>query len=358
MSEQVRTALAAVIDGTTLTMDQAHAAMGAVMDGDATPAQLAALLVALRMRGETIEELAGFAAAMRDRVVHVDAPEGTIDTCGTGGDGSGTFNISTTAALVVAAAGVPVAKHGNRAVTSASGSADVLEALGVRTDHDAASAGAALRDHGFAFLFAPGFHPAMKHAGPTRREIGIRTAFNLVGPLTNPAGARRQVVGVADPSVAPRLADVLRLLGVDRAFVVHGDGVDELPLDGTGVLYDVTPDGVVRRPIDARAYGLPVAPLSALAGGDPRTNASLAEAVLRGESGARRDVVLLNAGAAFVAGGRVESIDEGIELAALTIDAGLTAELLATLRAEKQAADTAKAAGDAEQAAPAEPARA
>ncbi|HEY7133334.1 MAG TPA: anthranilate phosphoribosyltransferase, partial [Candidatus Limnocylindrales bacterium] len=179
MSDQVRTALAAVVDGRTLTVDEAREAMGSVMDGEATPALLAALLVALRMRGETVDELTGFASAMRERAVKVDAPDGAIDTCGTGGDASGTFNISTTAALVVAAAGVPVAKHGNRAMTSRSGSADVLDALGVRIDHDAASASAALRDVGFAFMFAPGFHPAMKHAGPTRREIGVRTAFNL-----------------------------------------------------------------------------------------------------------------------------------------------------------------------------------
>jgi len=339
MSDQVRAALAAVVDGRTLTMDEAHAAMGSVMDGEATPAQLAALLVALRMRGETIEELAGFAAAMRDRVVRVDAPDGTIDTCGTGGDRSGTFNISTAAALVVAAAGVPVAKHGNRAITSQSGSADVLEALGVRTDHDASSAATALREHGFAFLFAPNFHPAMKHAGPTRREIGVRTAFNLLGPLTNPAGARRQVVGVADPVVAPRIADVLRLLGVERAFVVHGDGLDELPLDGSGVLYHASPDEVVRHSIDAKALGLAAAPTSALAGGDPATNARLLEAVLHGESGARRDVVLLNAGAALLAAGRVEKLEEGLELAALTIDAGLVTQLLDALRVEKRAAE-------------------
>ena len=344
MSDQVRAALAAVVEGRTLTMEEAHGAMGSVMDGEATPAQLAALLVALRMRGETIEELAGFARAMRDRVVPVDAPEGTIDTCGTGGDRSGTFNISTAAALVVAAAGVPVAKHGNRAITSQSGSADVLEALGVRTDHDAASAGAALRDHGFAFLFAPTFHPAMKHAGPTRREIGVRTAFNLLGPLTNPAGARRQVVGVADPTVAPRLADVLRLLAVERAFVVHGDGLDELPLDGSGVLYHASPDEVVRHEIDARKLGLAAAPTSALAGGDPATNARLLEAVLHGESGARRDVVLLNAGAALLAAGRVEQLEGGLELAALTIDAGLASQLLDALRAEKRAADAARPA--------------
>jgi anthranilate phosphoribosyltransferase len=352
MSEQVRTALAAVVDGLTLSMEEARLAMGAVMDGAATPAQLAALLVALRMRGETIEELAGFAAAMRERAVRVEAPAGTIDTCGTGGDRSGTFNISTAAALVVAAAGVPVAKHGNRAITSQSGSADVLEALGIRTDHDADSAGAALLAHGFAFLFAPGFHPAMRHAGPTRREIGVRTAFNLVGPLTNPAGARRQIVGVGDPAMAPRVAEVLRLLGTERAFVVHGDGLDELPLDGSGVLYDASADGVARREVDARDFGLSRAPTSALRGGDPGTNARLLEAVLRGESGARRDVVVLNAGAALLAAGRTETLESGIELAALTIDAGLGTQLLEILRAEKRAADTARAAA-APQGAPA-----
>jgi len=341
VSESVRAALAAVVEGATLTMDEARGAMGSVMDGDATPAQLAALLVALRMRGETIDELAGFAAAMRERVVRVDAPAGTIDTCGTGGDRSGTFNISTTAALVVAAAGVPVAKHGNRAVTSRSGSADVLEALGVRTDHDASSAAAALRELGFAFLFAPGFHPAMRHAGPTRREIGVRTAFNLLGPLTNPAGARRQVIGVGDAVAAPRLAEVLLRLGVERAFVVHGAGVDELPLDGSGVLYDVTADGVTRREIDARRLGLAAAPTTALAGGDPDMNARLAEAVLHGESGARRDVVLLNAAAALLAAGRVDGLEEGLEVAALTIDAGQATELLEALRGEKRVADAA-----------------
>jgi anthranilate phosphoribosyltransferase len=347
MSEQVRSALSAVIDGRLLSMAEAHAAMGAVMDGEATPAQLAALLVALRMRGESVDELAGFAAAMRERVVRVDAPENVVDTCGTGGDASGTFNISTAAALVVAAAGVPVAKHGNRAVTSRSGSADVLDALGVRIDHDAASAGRALREIGFAFLFAPNFHPAMKHAGPTRREIGVRTAFNLLGPLTNPAGARRQVIGVADAAAAPRLAEVLQRLGVERAFVVHGDGLDELPLDGSGVLYHASPDEVVRHEIDARKLGLASAPTSRLAGGDAAENARLLEAVLHGESGARRDVVLLNAAAALLAGGRVGQMEEGLEVAALTIDAGLGSELLARLRAERRAAEASQSAGEA-----------
>jgi anthranilate phosphoribosyltransferase len=342
MSDQVRTALSTVVDGGTLSLDEARLAMGSVMDGEATPALLAALLVALRMRGETIEELAGFASAMRERSVKVEAPEGTIDTCGTGGDRSGTFNISTASALVAAAAGVPVAKHGNRAMTSQSGSADVLEALGVRTDHDAESAGASLREHGFAFLFAPGFHPAMRHAGPTRREIGVRTAFNLIGPLTNPAGARRQLVGVGDGAAAPRLAEVLRLLGTESSFVAHGDGVDELPLDGSGVLYHASPEGVVRHEIDARKLGFAPASTADLSGGDPATNARLIEAVFKGESGPRRDVVLLNGGAALLVAGRVGQLEEGIEVAAHTIDSGAASRLLEALREEKRVADAAK----------------
>jgi anthranilate phosphoribosyltransferase len=280
---------------------------------------------------------------MRERVVRVDAPEGAIDVVGTGGDGSGTFNISTSAALVVAAGGVPVAKHGNRAITSRAGSADVLDALGIRIDHDAASAGAALHEHGFAFMFAPNFHPAMRHAGPTRREIGVRTAFNLLGPLTNPAGTRRQLLGVADPAAAERMAAVARLLGTERTFVIHGDGVDELPLDGSGVLYDVRPDGIDRRTVDAAALGLQRAPTSRLAGGSADENARMVEAVLRGEPGLRRDVVVLNAGAAFMVAGRVESLDDGIERAALTIDAGLGSELLERLRAERRSSEAAAA---------------
>ncbi len=341
MSELVRAAVAAIVEGRTLTLDDARLAMGAVMDGEATPSQLAALLMGLRMRGETVEELAGFATAMRERVVHVDAPVGTMDIVGTGGDGSGTFNISTTAALIVASTGVPVAKHGNRAITSKSGSADVLDALGIRIDHDADSAGRAIRELGFAFLFAPAFHPAMRHAGPTRREIGVRTAFNLLGPLTNPAGATRGLIGVGDEAAAPRLAEVLRMLGTERSLVVHGAGVDELPLDGSGVVYDVTPDRIERRTVDPEALGLRRAKTSALGGSDPAANASLVEGVLRGEPGARRDVVLLNAGAALVAAGTVESIEEGIDRASLTVDAGLTVELLMALRAERRVAGAA-----------------
>lgn len=348
MSDAVRAALATIVEGRTLSTEQAHVVMSDVMDGEATPPQLGALLMALRMRGETVEELAGFAQAMRERVTRVAAPPGTIDVVGTGGDGSGTFNISTTSALVVAASGVPVAKHGNRAITSKAGSADVLDALGVRIDHDAESAGHALTEHGFAFLFAPNFHPAMKHAGPTRREIGVRTAFNLLGPVTNPAGATRGLFGVGDPAAAPKLAEMLRLLGTERALVIHGEGVDELPLDGTGVLYDVSSAGVERRDVDAAALGLKRAKTSALAGADAAGNARLVEGVLRGEPGARRDVVLLNAGAALLAAGASDTLEGGIERAALTIDAGLGSELLETLRAERRDAEAARAAAEAE----------
>jgi anthranilate phosphoribosyltransferase len=307
MSEVVRGALAAVVEGKTLTLDEARAAMGSVMDGEATPAQLAALLVALRMRGETVEELAGFAAAMRDRVTRVEAPEGAIDTCGTGGDGSNTFNISTAAALVVASAGIPVAKHGNRAMTSACGSADVLEALGVATDLGPEEAGAALETDGFAFL--------------------------------------RQMIGVGAAAVAPKIAEVLRLLGAERALVVHGDGLDELPLDGRGVLYDVRPAGVTRHEVVARELGLAEAPVSALKGGTPAENAAIVASILAGaEAGPRRDVVLLNAAAAFMVSGRAEDLGHGISLAADAIDSGAAARLLERLRGAKKARDAARAA--------------
>ena len=297
------------------------------------------------MRGETVDELTGFAEAMRERVVRVQAPAGTIDVVGTGGDRSGTINVSTGAALVAAAAGIPVAKHGNRAITSRAGSADVLEALGVRTDHDADSAAAALRELGFAFLFAPSFHPAMRHAGPTRRELGIRTAFNLLGPLTNPAGATRAVLGIGVAAVAPAYAAVVAALGTERTLVVHGAGVDELPLDGSGVIHDVSPAGVTRSEVDPAALGLAVAPLGALAGGTAAENAAMLEAILGGvDRGPRRDVILLNAAAAFVAAGWTPDLGAGVALAAATIDGGSVTALLAWLRAEKAAADGARAA--------------
>jgi anthranilate phosphoribosyltransferase len=344
VSEHVRAALAAVVDGRSLEVDEARLAMGAVMDGEATPAQLAALLVALRMRGETVEELAGFASAMRERVLRVEAPEGTIDVVGTGGDGSGTFNISTAAALLVASTGVPVAKHGNRAITSQSGSADVLDALGVRIDHGAESAGESMRRLGFAFLFAPTFHPAMRHAGPTRREIGVRTAFNLIGPLTNPAGARRALLGVADPTAAERIARVAALLGTDRTMVVHGAGVDELPLDGTGVIHDVTGDDVVVRTVDPGALGLRGAATAELAGGTAEDNAALIEAIFAGAGGPHRDVVLLNAGAALVVAEVGTDLKDGIAAARNALDTGMPRDLLTMLRAERAVADSMAAA--------------
>ena len=344
MSGQVRAALATIVDGGSLTLDEARTAMGEVMDGEATPAQLAAMLMGLRMRGETIDELAGFATAMRERVVHVDAPVGAIDVVGTGGDGSGTFNISTSAALVAVGAGVVVAKHGNRAITSQAGSADVLDALGVRIDHDAASAAEALRTVGFAFMFAPRFHPAMRHAGPTRGEIGVRTAFNLLGPLTNPAGTTRQLLGVGDAAAAARIAEVAQRLGTERTFVIHGDGVDELPLDGSGVLYHVAPDAIERHAIDATKLGFRRVATARLGGGTPAENARIVDAIVHGEPGARRDVVVLNAAAALLVAGAVESMEEGIDRATLTIDAGLAADALEAVRAERRAADAAAAA--------------
>jgi anthranilate phosphoribosyltransferase len=337
VSDQVRAALAAIVDGRTLTRDEAHAAMGAVMDGEATPSQLAALLMGLRMRGETVEELVGFGQAMRERVVRVEAPAGTIDVVGTGGDNAGTFNISTAAALVVASAGIPVAKHGNRAITSRSGSADVLDTLGIRIDHDAETAARDLREHGFAFLFAPGFHPAMKHAGPTRREIGVRTAFNLLGPLTNPAGATRAVVGVGDANAAPRIAEVARLLGTERTLVVHGAGVDELPLDGSGVIHDVRQAGIEVHQVRAADLGLRVVPTPGLAGGTAADNAAVLERVFSGEHGPHRDVVVLNAAAGFLVAGRVPSLADGVAVARETLDVGAPARLVERLRAARLA---------------------
>jgi anthranilate phosphoribosyltransferase len=338
MSEAIRTALAAVVARETLSRAHAQAVMGDVLDGEVTPAQLGAILVALRMRGETVDELTGFVSAMRARVVAVQSPEGTIDTCGTGGDLHATFNISTAAALVVAAAGVPVAKHGNRAVTSRSGSSDVMGALGLTVEQSPEDAAASLDEAGFCFLHAPAFHPGMRHASPVRRELGIRTAFNLCGPMANPAFPRRQLLGVADPESAQRVADVLHALEVERAFVVHGERVDELPLDGSGVAYDVRPDGVTTVQMRPEDVGLRWAATDALIGGDPEHNAALIEAVLTGRrDGPPADVVLFNAGAAFVVAGRVETVRDGVLLARETVASGAAGEKLELLRARERA---------------------
>ncbi|MFN8624080.1 MAG: anthranilate phosphoribosyltransferase [Chloroflexota bacterium] len=342
MSEAVRSALSAVVAGERLSAEQTERAIGSVLDGEATPAQLAGLLIGLRMRGESVEELTGFVRAMRARVLAVDAPPGTIDTCGTGGDVHHTFNISTATAIVTAAAGVPIAKHGNRAVSSQSGSSDAMAALGLRIDSSPVEASRALHEDGFAYLHAPDFHPGMRHAGPVRRELGVRTAFNLCGPLANPAFPRRQLLGVGDPSRAGHVAEVLHTLGVDRALVVHGDRVDELPLDGSGVVHDVTPDGVRRWTVDPVEVGLPRADTAALAGGEPAQNAALIVAILQGaEHGPARDVVALNAGAALLAAGRAEDLREGVQAALSTIASGAAWERLERLRLRSAATEGA-----------------
>lgn len=334
MSDIVRAALVTVIGGGSLSRPEAETVMGAVMDGEVTPAPLAALLVALRMRAETVDELTGFVQAMRCRVVPVVAPAGAIDTCGTGGDGQHTFNVSTAAALVVAACGVPVAKHGNRAVTSASGSSDVIDALGLSVELDPDQAARALVEAGFAFLHAPSFHPGMRHAGPTRRELGVRTAFNLVGPMVNPAGVRRQLLGVAHPAAARTVAEVLRALGTERSFVVYGDRIDELPLDGSGVILDVSPSGIERRSVGPTESGLPLSGTEALLGGDPQRNAAIIRDVFSGHgTGPQRDAVALNAGAALEVAGRARDLREGVGMALEAIASGAARERLERLRA-------------------------
>jgi anthranilate phosphoribosyltransferase len=326
--------LAVVARGESLSRDQAQAFMAAVLDGDVTPAQLGGVLLAIRVRTETTDELAGFVQAMRSRVLVVEAPDGAIDTCGTGGDVHGTFNISTATSLVTAASGVPVAKHGNRAVSSQSGSSDAIASLGLTVEQTVDAAQDSLRETGYAYLHAPAFHPGMRHAGPVRRELGVRTAFNLCGPMANPALVKRQLMGVPDEVSAERVAQVLHALGIERAFVVHGDLIDELPLDDSGVYFEVTPDGIRRHTVTAEDAGLRHAPTTALAGGDGAANAAIIRAILDGaEHGPRRDVVALNAGAALVVAGRADTIRQGAELAIETIRSGAAAELLARLQA-------------------------
>jgi anthranilate phosphoribosyltransferase len=313
-----------LLRGESLTEAEAQAVIGHVMDGDASESQIAGLLIALRMKGESVAEIVGAARAMRMHAIAV-APRRTdlVDTCGTGGDGLRTFNVSTAAGLVAAGAGAGVAKHGNRAVSSASGSADVLEALGVRVDLPAERVAECIDEVGFGFLFAPAHHPAMRHAAPVRRSLGVRTIFNVLGPLTNPVGARRQLVGVFDEALVLPIAETLRALGSERALVVHGsDGLDELSPCNPSTCADVTPEGVTVRTIDPRELGLAPSRTEQLAGGDAATNASLLRALLDGEPGPRRDAVTLNAGAALVAAGRAEDLAAGLALAVSAIDDG------------------------------------
>ena len=328
----VSAAVELVAGGGTLPAPLAEAAMDELMDGSAAPVQVAALLAMMRVRGETPEEVAAFARVMRGRSIRVEAPEGAVDLCGTGADGLHTFNISTIASFVVAGAGAPVAKHGNRAITSRSGSADLVEALGIPLDPGPESVAASIRDHGFGFMFAPAYHPAMKHAMPIRRELPMRTIFNLLGPLSSPARVRRQLLGVADPALVDLMAGALSRLETQRAIVVHGaDGSDELSLAGPNRALLVE-DGTVRElVIDAVEVGLARAPLAALAGGDAQLNSAIALSVLGGEPGPARDVVLLNAGAALYVAGLAADVAEGVDLAAEAIDTGRAADVVTNL---------------------------
>jgi anthranilate phosphoribosyltransferase len=319
-----------------LTADEAAAAMEEVMSGRATPAALAALLGALVMKGERPAEIVGFARTMRAHAVKLSAPPGDVfDTCGTGGDRSGTFNISSAAALVVAACGVRVAKHGNRSVSSRCGSADVFEALGVNIAAPPAAVERTLHEANIAFFFAPTFHPSMKHAGPTRRELGIRTTFNLLGPLTNPAGATRQIVGVPRSELTELLARALLLLGSTRAWVVHGaDGIDEISTTGYTKVSECRDGAVHTFYVHPSDFGLPKAAPADLKGGDAAENAAIVRAMLGGRHGPARDIVLLNAGAALFVAGRVNSVRDGIARAALAIASGAsTATLERMIRA-------------------------
>jgi anthranilate phosphoribosyltransferase len=320
--------LAHVAQGHSLSEGEAEAAFDIIMSGDATPSQMGAFLMALRVRGETVDEITGAARIMRAKAVPIDAPPGTIDTCGTGGDSSGSFNISTASALVVAGCGVPVAKHGNRALSSKSGSADVLTALGVNIDADLAIVRQCLWEIGLGFLMAPRHHSATRHVAPTRVELGTRTIFNLLGPLSSPAMARRQLVGVFAPEWVRPMAEVLGRLGAEHAWVVHGDGLDELTSAGVTTVAAFE-DGEVRMfEVVPEDFGLPRARLEDIRGGEPQHNAGLMRNLLAGAGGPLRDVVLLNSGAALLVAGRVTTVEAGIELAATSIDSGAAQRVL------------------------------
>ena len=336
----IQQALAQLLDGHSLDRAQARAVMGSIMSGEATPAQIAGFLIALRAKGETADEIAGCAEAMREHVVPVRPRRSDlVDTAGTGGDGAKTINISTGAALVAAAAGAGVAKHGNRAVSSSSGSADVLEALGFELELPAERIAGSIDELGFGFLFAPTHHPAMRHAAPVRRELAARTVFNVLGPLTNPAGARAQVVGVYAPELVRTIAEVLAQLGATRAFVVHGaGGIDELSPAGPNFICEVV-DGTVRaRNIDPLELGIPRCDAAELRGGSPEENAAAIRAVFAGENGGPRSAILLNAAGAIAASGHAKDLREGLAAATQAVDSGAAAarleELIAFTRAE------------------------
>ena len=317
-----------LVRGESLAEAEASRAMELIMRDEATPIQIAGFIVALRVKGETVEELAGLARTARAMATPIDVDGDLLDTCGTGGDGSGSFNISTLAAIVAAACGARVAKHGNRAASSTCGSADVLEALGVRIDLPPAGVAACIREAGIGFLFAPIFHPSFRYASQPRKELGVRTVFNVLGPLCNPAGARRQALGVPEPRLAEKMAEVLVRLDVERALVFHADGLDELSTVGPSLVIELLDGGRRAYQLDAVDLGLPRASREDLRGGGPAENAVIAREILEGAAGPRRDVVLLNASAALRAAGIARDWREGIALSAEALDQGRAAAVL------------------------------
>jgi anthranilate phosphoribosyltransferase len=328
----LRDALERLISGEHLDVVTARCVMDRMMEGSATPAQMGAILAALRARGETVDELTGMVMSMRDHAVRVELDVDAVDTCGTGGDGSGTFNISTAAAFIVAGAGVPVAKHGNRAASSRCGSADVLEALGVAIALGPDGVRRCVDEAGIGFLFAPAYHPAMRHAAGVRRELGIRTAFNILGPMANPARVPYQALGVSDPKLAPIMAGVLHRLGHRHALVFAGPGgLDELGLDGVAICHEVTAEGVREFRLDPRDHGFAPASLDTLRGGDAASNAQRIRSLLGGEAGPQREVVVLNAAAALVAAEHARDIDDGVVRARESLDSGAAAARLDAL---------------------------
>lgn len=329
----IREAIQQLVESVDLDRRQAAAAMDDIMNGEATDAQIAGFLVALRMKGETVEEMVGLVSSMRDHATAIEAPEGAVDTCGTGGDGAGTFNISTAAALVVRGAGATVAKHGNRAASSQCGSADVFEALGVPVTLPAAAVEECLRQAGIAFLFAPTFHPAMRHAANPRKELGARTVFNFLGPLANPARVKRQAVGAGSLAAADKMVQVLAALGHERALVFHSeDGLDELSTAAPAHVFELRDGQVHEHTVDSTALGLPRSVAADLRGGDAARNAEIVTAVLAGIPGPPRDIVVLNAAAGLVAAGSAEDLGAGMTLAAAAIDDGSAREALESLR--------------------------
>lgn len=319
----LRDALGRLVLGENLTREEARGAMRTLVEGEATPSQIAAFAIALRMKGETPEEIAGLAEVMREAATRVDAGDDVVDVVGTGGDGAGTFNISTMSALIVAAAGGRVAKHGNRSITSQCGAADFLEAIGIVIDLPPAGVARCVKETGFGFMFAPLYHPAMRHAIGPRREIGVRTVFNILGPLTNPASARRQLTGVAVPGLGETIAHVLALMGARHAIVVHGnDGLDEISVSAPTQVHEARNSDVRSYVIEPEQFGLARSEPGAVRGGNVEANVRMAKAVLSGEHGPARDVVLLNAGTALYVADLAESIQSGVQVAADMLDSG------------------------------------